>query len=93
MSVRRLWPLTMARVVVVAVVVALWPEAASACPVCFGDPDSPMAEGVNNGILVMLGFVAFVQVGFFALFWSFRNRAKRLERRRERFSLIEGGAK
>lgn len=69
------------------------PEIASACTVCLGDPDSAMAVGVNNGILVLLGCVAVVQVGFVAMFWSFRNRARRLERRRERFSLIEGGAK
>ncbi len=87
---RPLGPLT---AVAIGVVAAGWPDAAAACSVCLGDPDSPMTVGVNNGILVLLGCVAFVQVGFFALFWSFRNRAKRLERQRERFSLIEGGVK
>ncbi len=77
---------------VLGVALALLPRAAAACSVCLGDPDSQMAVGVNNGILVLLGCVAFVQVGFFALFWSFRNRAKRIQQRRERFSLIEGGA-
>ncbi len=90
---RRLWPLTGLTIGALAVAAALWPAAASACSVCLGDPDSQMAVGVNNGILVLLGCVALVQVGFFALFWSFRNRARRLERQRERFSLIEGGAK
>ncbi len=95
MSGRRMWPFT-ARGVAVAAVVGtflLGPASAMACPVCLGDPDSQMAVGVNNGILVLLGCVALVQVGFFALFWSFRNRARRLERQRERFSLIEGGVK
>lgn len=64
---------------------------ASACAVCYGDPDSPMAVGMNNGILTLLGFVGVVQVGFVALFWSFRRRARRLEERRERFRVIEGG--
>ena len=71
----------------------LFAEAASACAVCFGDPDSLMTAGVNNGILVLLGCIAFVQVGFGALFWSFRNRARRLERRRAQFSVIDGGVK
>jgi hypothetical protein len=68
-------------------------EAASACPVCLGDPESPMAEGVNNGILFLLACVAIVQVGFVAMFLSFRNRVRRLARRREQFSIIEGGVK
>lgn len=76
-----------------ALAAILLPTAASACSVCLGDPDSAMAEGVNNGILVLLGCVAAVQVGFLALFWSFRNRARRLRRQREQFSLVEGGVK
>ena len=86
---RRRGPLTTS--VVVAVLV--WPAAASACTVCLGDPDSAMTEGDNKGILVLLGCVAAVQAGFLALFLSFRSRARRLERHRERFSLIEGGVK
>ncbi len=78
---------------VLVVAAMLWPAVASACTVCLGDPDSPMAAGVNNGILVLLGFVVFVQIGFWALFVSFRVRARRLERQRGRFSLIEGGVK
>lgn len=33
---------------------------AQACPVCFGDPDSAMAQSAGTGILVLLGVVAFV---------------------------------
>lgn len=72
-------------------VALLLPQAASACAVCFGDPDSAMTAGVNNGILVLLGCIAVVQVGFLALFVSIRNRSKRLERQREQFSIINGG--
>ena len=79
-------------VLLVAMVFAL-PVIAPACSVCLGDPDSQMATGVNNGILVLLGFVGFVQVGFLALFLSIRNRTRRLRRRRDRLSLIEGGVK
>ena len=70
---------------------AALPGVASACSVCLGDPDSQMAVGVNNGILVLLGFVGVVQVGFVALFWSFHSRARRLRRQREQFSIIDGG--
>lgn len=71
--------------------VALLPRPAGACAVCYGDVDSPMTEGVNNGILVLLGVVASVQLGFAALFLNIRQRARRHRRRRARFDLIQGG--
>jgi hypothetical protein len=64
---------------------------ASACPVCFGAPDSPMSKGTNNGIAVLLGIVFFVQIGFAAMFYSFWRRARALRRRREEFHVIQGG--
>ena len=36
------------------------PHTASACSVCFGDPDSPWAKALGWGILVLLGIVAAV---------------------------------
>ncbi len=65
---------------------------AAACPVCFGDSESQMAEGTNNGVLFLLGVVLVVQAGFVALFVSFRRRVRRLEERRARFELLEGGS-
>ena len=66
--------------------VMLLPAPADACAVCLGDPDSPMSAGVNNAILFLLVCVGVVQVGFVALFWSFRTRSRRLAHRREQFS-------
>lgn len=65
----------------------------AACAVCFGAPDAPMTTGMNNGILFLLATIGAVQVGFVALFLSFRRRSKRLEERRAQFQLIEGGAR
>jgi hypothetical protein len=62
----------------------------SACPVCFGGPDS-ITKGMDTAIFFLLSIVGLVQLGFVALFWSFRRRAKELQRRREQFHLIEGG--
>lgn len=67
------------------------PDAALACGVCYGDPDAPMTDGLNKGILVLLGFVGVVQAGFVALFWNFRKRAKDAQARRDGFELIRGG--
>lgn len=79
-------------VVITALLFAiLLPSAAFGCPVCFGDPNSAMTRGANNGILFLLAIVGLVQVGFVALFWSFWRRSKELERRKESFRVIEGG--
>ena len=67
--------------------------AATACPVCFGDTNSQMAQGANNAILFLLGIVLVVQAAFVALFVSLRRRARLLRERREQFELIEGGAR
>ena len=52
------------------------PRAALACPVCFGQSDSPLAWGVNMGIFVMLGLVAVVLSAFAAFFVYLMRRAK-----------------
>lgn len=80
------------RIVVLALITLLTAAVSSACPVCYGAPSSPMTKGMNNGIIILLGIIGFVQLGFVALFWSFWRRAQRLRRIREQFRLIEGGA-
>ena len=44
------------------------PRAALACPVCFGQNDSPLASGINDGILFMLGIIAVLWVAFGSFF-------------------------
>jgi hypothetical protein len=78
--------------VVIAICMLLVPSVLSACPVCYGAPNSPMTKSSNNAIMFLLGVVGFVQVGFIALFWSFWRRAKELRRRRDSFHLLDGGA-
>ena len=54
------------------------PKAALACPVCFGDSNSPMAIATNMGIIAMLVVVAGM-IGAFATFFIYLNRrAKRI---------------
>ncbi len=66
-------------------------EPAMACPVCFGQSDSPMAQGMNNGIFFLLGVIGAVQIGFVALFVSFRRRGKKLQERKDSFEVLGGG--
>jgi hypothetical protein len=64
------------RTITTALVVAV-PRAALACPVCFGQTDSPLASAMNMGIIAMLGIVAGV-LGSFAAFIVHLNRRARL---------------
>lgn len=49
------------------------PRAALACPVCFGQSDSPMAAATNAGIWLMLGVVG-VMLSAFAFFFVYLSR-------------------
>jgi len=53
------------------------PRVALACPVCFGQNDSPMATATNMGIIVMLVVIGLV-LGGFALFIIYLNRRAKL---------------
>jgi len=63
------------RVVTTLIIVAA-PRAAFACPVCFGQADSPLANATNMGILAMLGVVGGVLAGFAAFIVHLNRRAK-----------------
>jgi hypothetical protein len=52
----------------VLVLLALSPDRALACAACFGQSDSPLAQGMNMGIFALLGVVGVVLsavAGFF----------------------------
>jgi hypothetical protein len=40
----------------------------SACVACYGQSDSPLAEGMNMGILFLLGCIGAVLAGFASFF-------------------------
>jgi len=65
----------MRRALWTAILVAA-PRAAWACPVCFGQSDSPLAKATNLGIIVMLGVVAAVLSGFAAFIVHLNRRAR-----------------
>ena len=66
------------RTLVVALMLAA-PRAAFACPVCFGDVTSPMAQAANMGIVVMLVVVACVLSAFASFFIYLARRARLVE--------------
>jgi hypothetical protein len=72
-------PLSTTLAGVLAAVMILVPRAAFACPVCFGANDSPLALGINYGILVMLGIIGALWVAFGSFFMYLRRRARLAE--------------
>jgi hypothetical protein len=64
---------------------AVWimglPFTAGACATCFGASDSPMAQGMNLGILSLLGVIGGVLFGVASFFVFLACRANRLANR------------
>jgi hypothetical protein len=74
---------TSLRVFVLACLFAAAPRVALACPVCFGQSDSPMAIATNMGIIAMLVVVAGVLGAFATFFIYLMRRAKLVEKESE----------
>jgi hypothetical protein len=67
------------RSALVTFVLVAAPRVAFACPVCFGENDSPLAAGINYGILAMLGVIGVLWVAFGSFFIYLRRRARLAE--------------
>ena len=65
----------MRRLLLTVLVLAV-PRAALACPVCFGQSDSPMAWGTRAGVFFMLGITVSVLAAFAGFFIYLMRRAK-----------------
>ncbi len=47
-----------------------------ACPVCLGNPNSPLVIGANNGVMFLMGVICTLLVGLGAIFLVWRKREK-----------------
>ena len=54
---------------------ALFPSPLLACAACYGQSDAPMAQGMNWGILFLLGVVGLVLGGVTAFFIYLARRS------------------
>ena len=77
MSQNRRTNLTLA--ILVCLVVLLSAQPVLACAVCYGDPNSAMAQGAQAGVLVLLGVVGTVLTGIASLLIFWMRRAARLQ--------------
>lgn len=66
----------MTRSLSIALVLVVAAQRASACAACFGKTDAPLAEGMNAGIFVMLGFVILAWIAFGSFFVFIARRAR-----------------
>ena len=57
---------------------AFYASTSWACPVCFGDVDHPIIEGLEASILFLVGVTYFVILSGVAAFLLLRRRARRL---------------
>ena len=64
------------RQMLVVVTMLAVPRVALACPVCFGQSDSPLAKGLNVGVLFLLGIITAVLIGFASFMIYLARRAK-----------------
>lgn len=60
-----------------------FPRLALACPVCFGQSDSPLAAAMNLGIVFMLVIVGAVLAAFASFFIYLMRRARMAARQSE----------
>jgi hypothetical protein len=67
--------LRLCKTLIIAFVLAA-PRAALACPVCFGQNDSPLAQAMNSGIVFMLVVVVGVLAAFASFFIYLMRRAR-----------------
>jgi hypothetical protein len=69
--------------VVVTLLLLAAPRTALACPVCFGENDSPLTNAMRVGVIFMLVIVAGVLAAFASFFIYLMRRAKMVARQSE----------
>ena len=61
----------------IALALLFAPEAAQACAICIGDPNSPLVKSANSAVLFLLVVVSVLLAGFAGTFVVWARREKR----------------
>ena len=61
---------------VTAAVLVLTPSESLACPICFGDPESPVVQGSNWAVVTLLGVTGGVLSGFVGFIFHLMKRSR-----------------
>ena len=73
----------MKRTAIITALLGAVPSVLWACPVCFGQSDSPMAKGTNMGIFLMLGVTVAMLAAFASFFIYLARRIRMFEEKNE----------
>lgn len=68
------------------------PRVALACPICFGQNDSPLALAANMGIWVMLGITGAVLSAFASFFLYLMRKANMVDNELQRVARADSPA-
>ena len=63
---------------VTAALLVLMPSESLACPICFGDPDSPVALGANWAMFTLLGVTGGVLSGVVGFMFHLMKRSRQV---------------
>ena len=64
------------RTLLLTIVLLAAPRLALACPVCFGQNNTPLGNAVKGGVILMLVLVGVVLAGFAAFIVNLNRRAR-----------------
>lgn len=67
------------RLPILAVLLAIGARAADACPVCAGDPDSPLTKGAAAGVVFLVVVVSSLLAGIAFTAFTWARRAREIE--------------
>ena len=56
--------------------ILMLPSAVYPCAVCFGDPESPMTDGMNKAIIFLLSIISFILISVILIVSYFYRRSK-----------------
>ena len=60
----------------ILIILSFFLDLAYPCAVCYGDPESPMAQGMNMGVLTLIGFIGFILlvIAYTILIFVFKSK-------------------
>lgn len=77
---------TLRTLILVAGLIGLAPARVLACAACYGTSDSPMAQGMNAGILFLLGVIGMVLCGAATFFVFLARRSSAVTKAQEKLN-------
>ncbi len=63
----------------IAIFLCVFPTVVLPCAVCYGNPEDPLSQGMNMGILTLLGFIGLVLLIIAASIISLSLRTRKIK--------------